>query len=90
MTKESDGIKIPLINKDSAISIGVVIAMIGVAVWTTTSHEVMKSQLCASEQKIAFLTERIEKQELALAAHAQKGINGYPHPEGILAEINKF
>lgn len=79
-----------LITKDSAISLGVVIAMISVAIWTTSSHEVMKSKLITTEERFSQLTTKVEKLEKELSAHSAKGINGLAHPEGILSEIEKI
>ena len=75
-------------NKDSAISLGVVISMIAVAVWTTTSHQVMKNQIDNQKIEIMRLEERVAEVKLGLSAHEAKGIGSLRHPAGIVHEIN--
>jgi len=82
--------KTTLINKDSAVSIGVVISMLAVAVWTSTYQQTIRNELLNNKQEIVQLNEKIVGLTTVVKAHEAKGIDGYPHPEGIIAAINQI
>lgn len=79
-----------IITKDSAISIGVVMSMIAVAVWTTSNHESTKNIIQNLQKENANLCQKVSILEERVAQHEVKGINGLPHPESMIKAMEDF
>jgi cell division protein FtsL len=92
MSKEvkENEVKQSFITKDSAVSVGVVIAMMSLSVWMASSYEIMKGRLYSCEQKISDLSKQIDQQNAEITSHENKGVGGLSHPEGIVNEIEKI
>ena len=78
------------ITKDTAISLGVVISMISVAVWTTSNHKLAQYSLLKANEEISHLQDTCKDLESRLTYHEAKGINGLPHPEAMVEELKKM
>jgi hypothetical protein len=79
-----------IFTKDSAISVGVVIAMMTAVVWFTRIHTQWSAEKDAMQVAIAEI--RAENQELrdCLNAHMARGHNGFPHPAGVVHHIKEL
>lgn len=88
MTILKDGQRV--ISKDSAVSIGVVISLIIVSVWSSTNYQVSKNELQNQQKSIVQLENKVAELSAELKTHEAKGIDGYPHPEGIINMVNQL
>lgn len=88
MTAASSSEKKTILSKDTAISFGVVIAMISVAVWTTSSHQVIRSEIENLNKQDTAIMQKLNALDEKLTSHIAKGIDGLPHPDGTTYTIN--
>jgi len=79
--------KFSLINKDTVVSISVVISMLIFTVWTTSFSQNMQNETKNQKQEIEQLNKKIESLTYEFKTHTSKGVDGYPHPEGVIASM---
>jgi hypothetical protein len=82
--------KTPIFSKDSAISIGVVVSMIIAAVWTATNHQISRNEINNQRETMIQLEKKVIELSSEIKTHEAKGIDGYPHPEGVINLFNQL
>jgi len=86
-TKNGNGRR--TITKDSAISLGVVISMIAISIWTTNAHQTLTNFTGTLQRDIKGLNQEIQNLQGEFVSHKNRGTDGLPHPEGTIREIKE-